>query len=187
MKIYFSGSHGSGKTTCARYVANKYNLPFISEVARMVLSEQELQVDTLRYDIALVDKYQTQVFHRQLEEEAKFEAFVSDRSAMDAMAYAGQHSRVLSQLTKSFRLVDYISVLKDPGSIYFFVRPSRATLKPDGVREALNWDAVVAIDAQIKLLLEMFEIPYFQINTDSMQERVRIIDSILSVITNNIV
>lgn len=185
MKVYFSGSHGSGKTTCARYVANKYNLSFISEVARMVLSEQELQVDTLRYDMALVDKYQTQVFHRQLEEEAKYETFVSDRSAMDALAYAGQHSRVLSQLIKSPRLTDYVSILKNSDSIYFFVRPSKATLRPDGVREALNWDAVVAIDAQIKLLLEIFEIQYFQINTDNMQERVNLIDHILS-ITNNI-
>lgn len=182
MRVYFSGSHGSGKTTCARYVSDKYNLPMISEVARMVLSEKELQVDTLRYDISLVDKYQTQVFHRQLEEEAKYGAFVSDRSAMDALAYAGQHSRILSQLIRSPRLVDYTAILKNPDSIYFFVRPAKATLRPDGVREALNWDAVVAIDAQIKLLLEIFEIQYFQINTDNMQERVRLIDSALTIV-----
>jgi hypothetical protein len=30
------------------------------------------------------------------------------------------------------------------------------------------------------LLLEMFEIPYFQISTDSMQERVHLIDSVLT-------
>jgi predicted ATPase len=182
MKVYFSGSHGSGKTTCARYVSEKYSLPLITEVARMVLSEEELQVDILRYDMGLVDRYQTQVFNRQLEEESKYSTFVSDRSAIDALAYAGQHSRVLSQLLKSPRLPNYISILKAPNSIYFFVRPSKATLRPDGVREALNWDAVVAIDAQIKLLLEMFEIRYFQISTDNMSERVKLIDSVLGIV-----
>ena|SRR5260370_26112199 len=179
MKVYFSGSHSVGKSTLARYVSEKYNLSLLTEVARMVLSEQELQVDILRYDMTLVDKYQIQVFNRQLEEESKYSVFVSDRSAIDALAYAGQHSRILPQLLKSPQLASHISILKNPESILFFVRPSRATLRPDGVREVLNWDSIISIDAQIKLLLEMFEIRYFQISTDNMQERVKIIESVL--------
>lgn len=68
MKVYFSGAHSSGKTTCARYVSEKYKLPIVTEVARMVLSEQELQLDSLRYDMNLVDSYQSQVFYRQMVE-----------------------------------------------------------------------------------------------------------------------
>ena len=180
MKIYFCGSHGVGKTTLARYVSDTYSLPLITEVARMILSEQELQVDTLRYDMALVDRYQAQVFNRQAQEEAKHTSFVSDRSAIDALAYAGQHARILPQLLKSSQLTECLSVLREPNSILFFVRPSKATLRPDGVRELLNWDGVISIDAQIKLLLEMFYLRYFEINNDNMQSRIRLIDNILS-------
>ena len=62
MRVYFSGAHASGKTTCARHVSETQNLPLISETARMVLSEKELQVDTLRYNMDLVDEYQIRGF-----------------------------------------------------------------------------------------------------------------------------
>lgn len=180
MKIWISGSHACGKSTLCKYVSQKYNIPIVFETARHVLSEQELQIDSLRADIDVSDKYQQQVFDRQLIEEAKHQSFVSDRSALDVLAYSASHTRILSALLKSPELKDYISILQEPSSFIFFVRPVKATLKADGVREAINWDGIVSIDAQIKLLLEMFEIRYFQINTEGMQERVRLIDSVLS-------
>lgn len=179
MRIYFSGCHGSGKSTLTRYVSKKYNLPMISEAARMVLSEKELQIDTLRYDMDTVDDYQSQVFDRQLKEESKHEEFVADRSLIDCLAYSANHSRVFSSLIRSKELEQHLPTLNAPNSIVFFVKPSKATFKADGVREALNWDGVVAIDAQIKLLYEMFNLKYFQINTDSMQERIKIIDNVI--------
>jgi predicted ATPase len=182
MKVYFTGCHGSGKTTCARYVLEKYNLPMINEVARTILSEKELQIDSLRHDIKLVNDYQSSIFYRQLLEEAKYESFVSDRSGIDSLAYSAQHTSILPHLLKSSELQDYLSILRKPDSILFFVRPCKATLRADGVREAVNWEAAVAIDAQIKLLYEMFELRYFQINIDNMQERIRLIDSVLSLI-----
>jgi predicted ATPase len=180
MKIYFTGCHGSGKTTLARYVSEKYKVPLITEVARQVLSEKELHIDTLRHNLEVVDEYQTQIFYRQLQEEQAYStSFVSDRSALDALCYAGQHSRVVSQLFQSPQLTEYLGVLRQPDSYLFFVRPCKATLRADGVRESLNWDGAVAIDAMLKLLLEIFEIRYFQINTDNMQERVKLINSVL--------
>jgi predicted ATPase len=180
MKVYFSGAHSSGKTTCARYVSEKYNLPLLPEVARVVLSERELQLDTLRYDIDLVDEYQAQVFYRQTVEEAKYDAFVSDRSVIDALAYSAEHARIFSQLLHGAEMKGALPILRDPASIVFFVRPSKATLKQDGVREAINWQSVISIDAQIKLLYEMHNIRYFEINNDSMQARVKLIDAVLS-------
>lgn len=179
MKVYFVGSHSTGKTTCARYVSEKYQIPMITEVARMILSEKELHLDSLRYDIKSVDDYQNQIFSRQLEEEGKYIDFVSDRS-FDCLAYAAQHSRILPKLLNSPGLRPYLDSLRDPNSFIFFVRPSKATLKADGVRENLSWDGIVSIDAQIKFMLEMFELRYFQINIDNMQERTRFIDAVLS-------
>lgn len=181
MKVYFVGAHSTGKTTCARYVSEKYKLPMITEVARAVLSEKELHLDTLRYDIKLVNEYQGAIFHRQLEEEAKHTNYVSDRS-FDCLAYAAQHSTLLHDLLKTPELTDYLKILSDPDSFIFFVRPSKATLKADGVRESINWDGVVAIDTMVKFMLEMWNLRYFQINVDNMQERVRLIDAVLSIV-----
>ncbi len=179
MKVYFVGAHSTGKTTCARYVSEKYKLPMITEVARAVLSEKELHLDSLRYDMNLVDDYQNAIFYRQLMEEEKHKEFVSDRS-FDCLAYAAQHTRILPHLIHGPDIIQYLDKLRQPDSFIFFVRPSKATLKADGVRESINWDGVVAIDAMVKLMLEMWELRYFQINIDNMQERVRLIDSILS-------
>ena len=178
MKTYFIGAHSTGKTTCARYVSEKYKLPMITEVARAVLSEKELHLDSLRYDMELVDEYQRAIFYRQLQEENKHPAFVSDRS-FDCLAYAAQHTRILPKLLATPDLEDYIASLRQPGVFIFFVRPSKATLRADGVRESLTWDGVVQIDAMIKFMLCMWDLPHFQINMDNMQERVQIIDSVL--------
>lgn len=181
MKVYMIGAHSSGKTTLARYVSEIYKLPMITEVARQILSEKELHLDSLRSNLDLVDNYQESIFYRQLEEEKKYNSYVSDRS-IDCLAYAAQHSRILSKLLATDELREYLSVLKAPDSILFFVRPCKATLREDGVRESLNWDGVVAIDSMIKFLLQMFDLKHFSINTDNMQERTKLIDSILSLI-----
>jgi dephospho-CoA kinase len=179
MKVYLVGSHSSGKSTLARYISQKYNIPMIVEVARQVLSEQELQLDSLRYDLNIVDSYQKEVFYRQLQEETKYTSFVSDRS-FDNLAYAAQHSRILPELINSKELKEYVKCLKKSDSYIFFVRPSKATLKADGVRETLKWDGIIAIDAMVKFLVEMFELPHIQINMHNMQERVKLIDTVLS-------
>lgn len=177
MKIYFTGSHGSGKTTLCRYVSKKYNIPMITEMARTVLSERELNIDQLRVDIDLVDSYQEEVVMRQFQEEKKYKSFVSDRS-FDGLAYAAQHSRILNKLINLPETKEYIENLKKDSCI-FFVRPCRATLKQDGVRESVTWDGAVQIDAMIKFILEMYDLKYFQINIDSMQERIQFVDAVL--------
>ena len=53
MRIYFVGSHATGKTTLCRYVSRRYGLPMITEVARGVLAEMETSLDHLRADIDL--------------------------------------------------------------------------------------------------------------------------------------
>lgn len=180
MKVYFVGAHSTGKTTCARYVSEKYKLPMITEVARAVLSEKELQLDSLRYDLNLVDDYQAAIFNRQLQEEKKQTDFVSDRS-FDCLAYAAQHTRILPVLMTAMDLKPYLDKLRQRDSFIFFVRPSKATLKADGVRESINWDGIVAIDSMVKFMLEMWDLRYFQINMENMQERVKLIDGVLSI------
>lgn len=179
MKVYFIGSHSTGKTTCARYVSEQFKIPMITEVARMILSEKELSLDSLRHNMDVVNDYQRQIFFRQLKEEEKHEKFVSDRS-FDCLAYAAQHSQILPELLSTPELSAYLELLRSPDVFIFFLRPSKATLQADGVRESINWDGVVAIDSMIKFMLEMWQLPHFQISMDNMQERVQLINSVLS-------
>ena len=177
MKVYICGAHSSGKSTIARYISEKYNLPIITEVARQILSEKELNIDSLRSNLEIVDSYQKEIFYRQLEEEKKYINFVSDRS-FDCLAYAAQHSRVLNELIFSDLMKNYLNELRNDSYI-FFVRPSKATMKADGVRESLTWDGIIQIDSMCKFMLEMWNLKYYQINTDNMQERIRLIEAVL--------
>lgn len=181
MRIYFIGAHSTGKTTLARTVSQHWNLPFLNEIARTILAEKELSVDNLRANIETVNAYQEDVYLRQFEEEKKHESFVSDRS-FDNLAYMAQHSTILAKFINERKLIEYIDTLRKSDAVLFFVRPSRATMKADGVRETLVWDNIVAIDAMIKLLLEMFALTYVCINTDSMQERIRTVNAVLKLV-----
>lgn len=183
MKIYFIGAHSTGKTTLARTIAQNLQLPFLNEIARTILAEKELHLDSLRTNLDVVDQYQMEVYKRQMQEEEKFENFVSDRS-FDNLAYMAQHARLLNQAINSSATKEYIDSLKKTNVVIFFVRPSRITMKNDGIRENLNWENVIAIDAMIKFMLEMWDLNYISINTDSMQERVKLVHSILSYVSS---
>jgi len=178
MRIYIAGSHSTGKTSISRILSKEYKLPLLNEVARTVLAEKELNLDVLRTDLDVVDDYQEEVFFRQLKEENKYESFVSDRT-FDNLAYAAQHSRILSKLINSEELKTYVETLKRDDVYLFFIRPSKATLKNDGTRETICWDGVVAIDSMIKFMFEMFDLRYISINSVSMQERIKTIKTII--------
>lgn len=180
-----AGSHSVGKSTLTRYISNKYNLPMIHEVARTLLSEKEIDLNLLRSDIEVTNSFQKEIFFRQIELEKQYTNFVSDRT-LDCLAYTAQHSSIVSDLFFSKELTEYIEKLKQNDVIIFFVRPSKATMRQDGVRESLTWDGIVAIDAIVKSLLQIFNLRYFSINSDSMQERVKLVDSVLSLTPINV-
>src|SRR5512135_1443126 len=169
MWVYFIGAHSTGKTTMARYVSRQTGLQLLPEVARMVLAERELSMGTLRSDLDVVDSFQKEIFHRQMEIERNCDNFVSDRS-FDNLAYAAQHARVLRSILREKKFREYIERMRKPDVILFYIRPVRATLRNDGVREQIDWDELVRIDGAIKFMLEMWGLQYFMIYSASMQE-----------------
>ncbi|HUR28377.1 MAG TPA: AAA family ATPase [Planctomycetota bacterium] len=176
--IYLVGSHSTGKTTLARWIRDRYGLPMISEVARGVLAEMESPLDQIRSNLDVVDRYQTQVFARQIAAEREQTGdFVSDRAFCN-LAYAAHHSTVLAQLCSSPSFGEYMSSVRT--GIVFFLRPHRELLAEDGVRAAVAWEEVLRIDGMVKLLLEMHAVPYIPCESLSMQERVRLIESVLA-------
>jgi len=179
MRVYFIGAHSTGKTTLSRYVANTYGVPLLPEVARLVLAERELSMESLRLDLDVVDSFQKGILVRQMASESGMKEFVSDR-CFDNLAYAAQHSRILKDVLEMPELVEYIRRMRDPDVFLFFVRAARATMKEDGVREQVDWEEILRIDAMIKFMLEMWGLRYHVISTHSMQERARLIDAVLS-------
>src|SRR5262245_1737033 len=123
MRIYFVGSHATGKTTMTRYVSRRYGLPMITEVARALLAELETSLDQLRTDMDLVAEYQKRVFDRQVQvEKLQGSGFVSDR-AFDNLAYAAEHTLVLPDLIGGDAFKQYMEWVAQ--GIVFFVRPHR--------------------------------------------------------------
>jgi nicotinamide riboside kinase len=176
-RIYLVGAHATGKTTLARWVRDHYGLPMIAEVARGVLAEMEARLETLRTDIELVNRYQFEVFRRQVEaEHAVGGSFVSDRAFCN-LAYAAHHSTILADIFRDRKLGEYMNWVRQ--GIVFFVRPHRELVVADGVRAGLDWEEVVRIDGMVKLLLEVFGVPYIPVESLSMQERVRLMERVL--------
>lgn len=179
MRIYFIGSHSTGKTTMARYVADAYRIPLLTEVARSMLAERELSMETLRSDLGVVDSFQKGIFFRQIKVEKDRDSFVSDRS-FDNLAYAAQHARVLRDVLETQEARSYVEGLRKKDVIIFFVRPVQSTMQDDGIREQVVWDELNRIDGMVKFMLEMWGLQYFQISTGSMQERARFVDAVIS-------
>lgn len=171
------GSHATGKTTLCRHISKDYSVPMITETARSVLAELEAPLMALRTDLSLVDRFQQEVMLRQIDIEKKIKgSFVSDR-AFDSLAYAAEHSTILGSLVKSPEVKDYIQWVKQ--GVVFFVRPDKALLQEDGVRETPTWESVLRIDGMVKLLLELFEVDYLPIHPVSMQERIKLVNFVL--------
>src|SRR3954468_16851985 len=178
MRIYFVGSHATGKTTLCRYVSRRYGLPMISEVARAVLAEMETGLDVLRTDMDLVAEYQERVFARQVAVERLHDGrFVSDR-AFDNLAYVAEHTTNAATMMNDQRFRDYMKWVSE--GVVFFLRPHQSLLKEDGTRAGVLWDSVLRIDGMVKLMLEQHGISYLPIESVSMQERVRAVDFVLA-------
>jgi len=177
MRIYFVGSHATGKTTLCRWVSKNYKLPMITEVARAVLAESETSLDAMRTDMDLVADYQRRVFDRQVVTEHNHKAgFVSDR-AFDNLAYAAEHTTIVASVLSTPKFRSYMEWVA--GGLVFFLRPHKDLLQHDGVRAGVSWDSVLRIDGMVKLLLEQYQISYLPIESLSMQERVRAMQFVL--------
>jgi len=177
MRIYFVGSHATGKTTLCRYVSRRYGLPMISEVARAVLAEMETNLDALRTDLDLVAEYQERVFARQVAIEKQHTSFVSDR-AFDNLAYVAEHTLNGGAMMSGERFDNYMRWVRE--GLVFFVRPHQDLLRDDGIRAGVSWDSVLRIDGMVKLMLEQHRISYLPLESVSMQERVRAIEFVLA-------
>ena len=119
----------------------------ITEVARAVLAELETSLDALRTDVDLVAEYQRRVFERQVQvERAQGTGFVSDR-AFDNLAYAAEHTLILSELIGTDQFKSYMDWVAQ--GVVFYLRPHQELLRDDGVRAGLTWDSMRSTESQV--------------------------------------
>ena len=149
LRIYFAGSHGAGKSTLVRWVARRYGLPMIHEVARAELTKREAELPALRVDTDLVSEYQSDVFNGQIAAER--------------------------ELWESEECRAYVASLRQPDALVFLVQPHASRVSADAHRPAQDADArvILRIDGMVQLLFELAGIPYIPIGSDTVQQRQR--------------
>jgi len=88
MKIAVAGSHGTGKTTLARMLADALGLPLITERAREAARQMKLgDLGVLLRDRNMAQSFQALVWELQTRAEEEMASFVSDRCVYDVLAY----------------------------------------------------------------------------------------------------
>jgi len=88
LKIAVVGAHGTGKTVLAKTISKQQGLPLITEQARIVAKEININnCQELLANPELARAFQWKVLERQIKAQLKHNEFVSDRSTLDCIAY----------------------------------------------------------------------------------------------------
>jgi len=91
MRIAIAGASGTGKTTLARAIAEKYSLPINPVGARSVALQMgfDSPYDTDRAGRRV--QFQAELFKAKLLWESEHEHFVTDRTCLDNLTYSALH------------------------------------------------------------------------------------------------
>ena len=165
-RIAVVGSFSTGKTTLATVAAEELDLPLLPEVARHVV-ELGFQLDK-----DATPEVETLIFLRQFHNEQSHPEFVSDRSLVDVMTYAGwvldnQPWRKEMALWES--CVDVAQYRLRNQYSHVFYLPIEFPIVPDGLRP-MDPEFQADIDQRMHAILDTYDIPYDTL-TGSVEER----------------
>jgi len=138
-RIAIIGASGVGKTTLAKYLSEKFNIPFISASARDVWSQFgfESHADALHKclsDQSLGYLYQKAVWQKRHDVLSINKRFITDRSPIDNYAYfllqQAYCSEVDNKEMKTFCMADYEKI----EAVIFLRIPENMFLEDNGRR-----------------------------------------------------
>jgi len=90
MKIAFTGSGGTGKTTMAKYLSEKWDVPYIGSVSREVMAEMNVLHEDAQESMTegMLLELQHAIMQRRKDKIAGRTSYVTDRCALDNYVYA---------------------------------------------------------------------------------------------------
>ena len=157
-KIAITGASGVGKTTLAKFIAEQYDMPFISASAREVWpkfgfkNHQEALSSCLK-DPMLGLQYQENILLNRHLALTRSGSFVTDRSPIDNYAYfllqQGYHSEEHNAYMKSLCLMDYQNI-----DIVIFIRVGDQREIEDNGRRICNPSYQRMVDEVIGMVLQ---------------------------------
>jgi len=138
MKVAFTGAGGTGKTTLAKYLSEKWGLPYVGSVSREVMKEMQVESEDAQNAMtegALLE-LQLAIADRRMSSLAPHASYVTDRCALDNYIYGLR--RCGSALTEQHRKTWEEQAVKDLYShdLVFYAPNGLFTAKPDGVRQS---------------------------------------------------
>lgn len=170
IKLTVMGSSGVGKTSLAERISAALDLPFLPEIGRLLC--RELGFERIG-DIPEQEKFKTLALERQIEDEAQFDSFVADRSAIDCWVL-WQRWNICTAMTYDTEAL-YDSVLKHASSYTHIVYiPPMFAASEDGFR----WtepDYIKQIDRIIRMTLYDLDLWHrvLTIRESDLEERIK--------------
>jgi len=167
VKVTFVGTFSTGKTTLAHHFAREWELPLLPEVAREV-AELGFPLDQ-----TATPETETLIFLKQLRSEMSHDAFVSDRSIYDVVAYADwvfdheRPHRKEDHLWHESREIALQNLRARYDHVFYL--PIEFPIVLDGLRPD-DPDFQADIDQRMRKLLEVHDVD-FQTLTGTIEER----------------
>lgn len=142
MKIYISGAQATGKTTLVEWVADRYNLTKLPEVALEIVEDWNMPLSHIRRNKQLLVDFQEEIYrahrHNELRE---VDNFVSDRSIIDNYAYTSEYT---PELLDRMYPDTYMFKRMKQDSIIFLLTPHRELIEKRKEQrpwyKGIDWD-----------------------------------------------
>lgn len=185
-RIYVCGAQSVGKTTLCRELGKHFGYEVVPEAARDIMNAQKINFSEIALDIATRDEFQQAVTAEHIHRHNKAWSRQSQNGGgvifdrgLDFLVYAAGFSTVANEHFRSDNVKQYISGLGGTDSLVLLLEPHEQLLKQDDVRADLNMKSAYEVTFGIKVLLEVFGIPYIHITTPDTMERVKLVTNIV--------
>jgi len=172
MKIAFTGSSSTGKTTLAKLLETKKIVQnYITTNNRELMKEYNIKnIDEFSKDNYVL--FQKDIINNKKIIESKYNTFVTDRTYIDTIAYL--LSKDCLNNTLYLECIDNMSIY----DIVFYIPFGKIEFENDGFRSN-NEDMNSLVDRYIRETLDKANIKYYTVNEISIDDRLSYILKII--------